>query len=101
MCNEAKVCMPAAQLFFIERFMQPTLETFRPAAPSFYALALPWLADTKAKWEAFKDGGVKLPHTAYPQLPPGGEAQLCAVLQGSSGCTCCASPQLKQQQAAQ
>lgn len=91
MCNEAKVCMPAAQLFFIERFMLPTLEAFRPAAPAFYRLALPWLGDTRAKWEAFKAGGVKLPRTGYPALPPGGEAQLCAVLEGSSGCTCSAS----------
>jgi hypothetical protein len=98
MCNESKVCMPAAQLFFIERFMQPTLETFRPAAPSFYRLALPWLADTKAKWQAFKEGGVKLPHKDYPPLPPGSEAQLCAVLEGSSGCTCCGSYKQEQQQ---
>jgi hypothetical protein len=98
MCNESKVCMPAAQLFFIERFMQPTLEAFRPAAPSFYRLALPWLGDTKAKWEVFKAGGVKLPHQAYPPLPPGSEAQLCAVLEGSNGCTCCTSHKQESQQ---
>lgn len=39
--------MPAAQLFFIERFMAPTLEAFRSAAPSFYTLAAAWLADTQ------------------------------------------------------
>jgi hypothetical protein len=61
--------MPNAQLFFIERFMQPTLETFRPAAPAFYQLALPWLNDTKSKWQAFKAAGVRLPHEDYPTLP--------------------------------
>eukprot|EP00775_Hariotina_reticulata_P002156 gene2156-2474_t len=68
-CNKDKVCMPNAQLFFIERFMQPTLETFRPAAPAFYQLALPWLNDTKSKWQAFKAAGVRLPHEEYPTLP--------------------------------
>lgn len=70
MCNASKVCMPAAQLFFIERFMQPTLEVFRAAAPSFYAMALPWLRDTQSRWATFKAAGVKLPRQGYPQLPP-------------------------------
>lgn len=88
MCNASKVCMPAAQLFFIERFMQPTLEAFRPAAPSFYALAMPWLADTKAKWGVFKAAGVMLPCQAYPALPPPppGSSPLAAVLGDEPAC---------------
>ena len=41
--------MPAAQLFFIERFMAPTLEAFRSSAPAFYAMATAWLADTQVR----------------------------------------------------
>lgn len=74
--------MPAAQLFFIERFMQPTLEAFKPAAPSFYAMAMPWLADTKAKWTVFKEAGVRLPKQGYPTLQDSspGLAKLSAAL---------------------
>ncbi len=46
-CDASKVCMPAAQLFFIERFMAPTLEAFRSSAPAFYNMAAAWLADTQ------------------------------------------------------
>lgn len=46
-CDASKVCMPAAQLFFIERFMAPTLEAFKGSAPAFYAMAAAWLADTQ------------------------------------------------------
>jgi hypothetical protein len=48
-CDRTKVCMPAAQLFFIERFMAPTLEAFASSAPSFHTLAAAWLADTQVR----------------------------------------------------
>lgn len=99
-CNADKVCMPAAQLFFIERFMQPTLEAFRPAAPSFYRMALPWLADTKAKWLLFKEAGVKMPHQGYPALQPEAAAtdHLCPMLEGSPGCFCKGDDSQQEQQ---
>lgn len=82
-CNREKVCMPAAQLFFIDRFMQPTLEAFKPAAPGFYSMAMPWLSDTKAKWVVFKEAGVRLPKQGYPGVPEGpmGQQQLSAVVE--------------------
>jgi hypothetical protein len=41
--------MPSAQIFFIERFMAPTLDAFSSSAPSFHALASAWLADTQVR----------------------------------------------------
>jgi hypothetical protein len=72
MCDKNKICMPNAQLFFIEKFMQPTLETFAVVAPSFAEMARPWLADTTSKWGFYKEAGVRFPATlgpAYPALP--------------------------------
>lgn len=67
-CNVSTVCMPAAQLFFIERFMAPTLEAFSSAAPSFHTLAAAWLADTQVR------GCCALPGGPTASLPPSLEA---------------------------
>eukprot|EP00879_Flechtneria_rotunda_P009756 GHRR01010206.1.p1 GENE.GHRR01010206.1~~GHRR01010206.1.p1 ORF type:complete len:373 (+),score=154.98 GHRR01010206.1:405-1523(+) len=101
MCNKDKVCMPAAQLFFIERFMQPTLDAFKPAAPSFHSMATPWLEDTKARWGIFKEAGVRMPHHGYPQLAPpaaGQQQKPWAVLGAGHGSSSGASAQLSNEQ---
>lgn len=94
--------MPAAQLFFIERFMAPTLQAFRTSAPSFFDMASAWLADTQAKWVTFKSAGVRFPHQGYPQLPAPSAAEqgkLWTTLCGNSCCSgACESAPLQPQQ---
>lgn len=75
-CNKEKLCMPAAQLFFIDHFVQPTMEAFKPAAPSFINMAMPCLAHTKAKWSVFKEAGVRFPKEGYPSLPDSSTQQV-------------------------
>jgi hypothetical protein len=91
--------MPAAQLFFIERFCAPTLEAFKAAAPGFHAMAAAWLADTAGRWALLQAAGVRLPGQDYPLLPPrtaAEEARLPIALptppHGGSGAPtrCCA-----------
>lgn len=88
-CDATKVCMPAAQLFFIERFMAPTLQAFRTSAPSFFDMASAWLADTQAKWVMFKSAGVRFPHQGYPQLAAPSAAEQGKLWTTLCGTSCC------------
>lgn len=88
-CNVSTVCMPAAQLFFIERFMAPTLEAFRSAAPSFYTLAAAWLADTQVCvwwwWPCIAWAPCAPLHGLTASLPPSASASLEAPTPPTAG----------------
>ena len=72
MCDKAKICMPKAQLFFIEHYMKPALEAFAVVAPTFAEMVRPCLADTTRKWTFYNEAGVCFPAAldhAYPEFP--------------------------------
>ncbi|GBF89886.1 hypothetical protein Rsub_02590 [Raphidocelis subcapitata] len=70
-CDRTRVCMPAAQLYFLKTFAKPTLDAFAAAAPAFAALAGPCLEETRVKWEFLLQAGVTAPvGLQYPPFPP-------------------------------
>lgn len=105
MCNRDTICMPNAQLGFINVFMRATLAAFASVAPSFFALTSPFLEDTAKLWEYYRDAGVMMPPNlggTYPQLPADLEASQAALNQMELDEAAAAQqpPQQWQQQAA-
>jgi hypothetical protein len=56
-CNRANMCMPRAQLGFINIFLKPTLISFEKAAPEFTSMALEHLALTIKEWSVLEASG--------------------------------------------
>jgi hypothetical protein len=59
MCDRNSISMPNAQLGFINVYMRPTLTAFGAVAPSFLAMAGPFLEDTARVWEYYRWVGLE------------------------------------------
>ncbi|GBF93027.1 hypothetical protein Rsub_05638 [Raphidocelis subcapitata] len=72
MTDRDAICLPAAQLGFMTRFLKPVLIAFAGVIPDFVIPAAASFGDTEARWAEMLAAGVRLPPGGcYPPFSAG------------------------------